>query len=255
MGANTKLATAVANEFLTASKLIQTYEINHDEETLHDIRVSIRKIRSILSLANDFYDLKIDNSLKKKLKNIFDKSSEVRDIDTFLLFLEKEEEKKIYNKLSEKKELLLHELKASLHTLSRDKDIKESLKKISSKLTKSDKEGIGEFLNEDFRSIFFEYADVIREENLELEHLHEMRKRCKKTRYRLEVVDASIFKENIALCKEFQDRLGKINDFRVWLTQLEHFKGSFEETKEDISLLLDQETASFLDFLKKLQKL
>lgn len=254
MEANTKLATAITNEFLTVSNLIYSYETKQDEETLHDIRVSIRKIRSIISLADDFFDIKVDNSLKKKLKSIFDKSSEVRDIDTFLLFLKKEGKKKVYRKLYNKKELLLHELKASLHTFVCNKDIKDSLKKISSKLTKNKKEGINEFLNEDFRAIFFEYADIIKMENLDLDHLHEMRKRCKKTRYRLEVVDAINFKKKISLCKEFQDRLGKINDFRVWIAQLERFKGSFKKTKRDITALLEEEIAMFLEFLKKLQE-
>jgi len=248
-----RLSATIKKEFNGVKKLIAAYGAKDDEETLHDIRVSIRKVRSILSLATDFYELKIPKAIRKKLKEIFDKSSEVRDIDTFVLFLEKEHLNIEIKNLKEKKALLLVELKASLHTLANDPDINKALLFIAKELEIANKEGIEGFLKEDFNAIFFEYADVLRLENMDFEHLHEMRKRCKKSRYRLESVSKTEFKDRIALCKEFQERLGKINDFRVWLLQLEGLGEGYQKAIDDIEELKLQELEHFKGFIKSIR--
>lgn len=252
MRTGTKLANSIKREFLVCKELIAEYETLHEENTLHDIRVAIRKIRAIIRLADEYYEIKAQKYCKKRLKEVFDKSSEVRDIDTFLLFLEDKKEKNLITKLGEKRELLLHELKATLHTIKHDKELKHSLKKLRSDLEDSRKDGVVKFLEDDYNAIFFEFSDVIEDKNLDFEHLHEMRKRCKKTRYSLESVSKTTFKEKITLCKEFQERLGRINDLNVWTWQLDGFEGEHEKLREAIKKIQLDELMSFREFIQKL---
>ncbi len=64
--------------------IISIYRENPSEETLHDLRISIRRLRYILEIFYESFNLELFISLYSSLENLQDVIGEVRDLDVML---------------------------------------------------------------------------------------------------------------------------------------------------------------------------
>lgn len=79
-------ATTILRTFLTVARLNEQGIIaDSDTEFLHDYRVSLRKVRSVLSLCTGVFDAKESTRLKEQLAAIMRTTNGLRDLDVYLL--------------------------------------------------------------------------------------------------------------------------------------------------------------------------
>ncbi len=207
-----------------------------DTEILHDLRVAVRKTRSVLSQVKNVFDLEMTEQFKKDFKFIGKFSNELRDLDVYLL------NENIYramlpDALSEDIDPLFDHLKAK-----RSKALKKVVINLDSKRYEKIIHNWEQFLNEPSviadttfnaelqiidvsrKRIYKIYKNILKKGKLCLkdkqdEKLHALRIQCKKLRYLMEFF-SSLFpaKKINALIKQlksFQDNLGLFNDLCV----------------------------------------
>lgn len=89
--ANLKSGEALRALFLSILKEIKRlksdYLQDHDEEILHNLRVNLRKIRSLLKIFNGVFDEKVTLFFGENFKILANSTNKKRDLDIFLGFL------------------------------------------------------------------------------------------------------------------------------------------------------------------------
>ena len=89
--ANLKSGEALRALFLSIFKEIKRlksdYLQNHDEEILHNLRVNLRKVRSLLKIFNGVFDEKVMLFFGENFKILANSTNKKRDLDIFLGFL------------------------------------------------------------------------------------------------------------------------------------------------------------------------
>ena len=236
---------------------IQDYLIDSNEENIHDVRTSIRRLdTSIRVLPKVIRRQPKVSDLRNYYRNFFKINSEIRDIDVirskftqypqdvtssypnFIETLQEHRDKK----LKEAKEMALSAYNLEPLRIKKG-DVSEK------KLQRRYQKVATEFTNE-IESLF---PRVISDIGRRTE-LHDLRKDCKKLRYTLEVADSSAKgKRNIqgvvGLLEDMQDVLGAIHDCDIMLLHLARAKGGLharrmndvEDGKGDFSDLIDLE--------------
>ncbi|MGB3221516.1 MAG: CHAD domain-containing protein [Desulforhopalus sp.] len=229
-------AQTIINAFLKISRRNEKGIIaDCDTEFLHDYRVSLRKVRSVLSLFKGVYAPEDTDRLKQDFASLMQKTNSLRDLDVYLL------NKKKYFELvpedtHEGLEILFNyfaeERKKEQKRVSQIIKSKTYLKEIG-RLQKLFAEGAslvagpkGEEKSLAFacKSILKRYDKVCKiarsiDDETEDETVHQLRINCKKLRYLIEFF-APIFPEDeikslIKSLKVLQDNLGNFNDYSV----------------------------------------
>ena len=89
--ANLKSGEALRTLFLSIFKEIKRLKSNylqdHDEEILHNLRVNLRKVRSLLKIFNGVFDEKVTLFFGENFKILANSTNKKRDLDIFLGFL------------------------------------------------------------------------------------------------------------------------------------------------------------------------
>ena len=89
--ANLKSGEALRTLFLSIFKEIKRlksdYLQDHDEEILHNLRVNLRKVRSLLKIFNGVFDEKVTLFFGENFKILANSTNKKRDLDIFLGFL------------------------------------------------------------------------------------------------------------------------------------------------------------------------
>ena len=89
--ANLKSGEALRALFLSIFKDIKRlksdYLQDHDEEILHNLRVNLRKVRSLLKIFNGVFDEKVTLFFGENFKILANSTNKKRDLDIFLGFL------------------------------------------------------------------------------------------------------------------------------------------------------------------------
>lgn len=234
--------------FFQIYKLIEIHKTQYirtsDEEALHQIRVNLRKTRSLLKLLNSIFDEKLTAHFSKSFKLIANSTNTKRDIDVFLVALDD------FKHASEIKKALF-DIKSV-----QDSDIKAMLTSQNSEEIFRDWEI---FLRED--SDFYQGADydkpikkvvakAMRAQILKLkkalfalndecanEMFHETRIELKRFRYLLEnFIDLFAIKA-LERCqtrsKEMQELFGDLQDRDIWLMILENLERENEQICEN----------------------
>lgn len=229
-------AHTIINAFLEISRRNEKGIIaDYDTEFLHDYRVSLRKVRSVLSLFKGVYRPEDTDRLKQDFATLMQKTNSLRDLDVYLL------NKKKYFELvpgdtHEGLEILFNyfagergkEQKRVSQIIKSKTYLKEigSLQKLFGKGTSLGAGPKGEENSLAFAcmSIHKRYDKVCKiartiDEKTEDETVHQLRINCKKLRYLIEFF-APIFPEDeikslIKSLKVLQDNLGNFNDYSV----------------------------------------
>lgn len=206
-----------------------------DTEFLHDYRVSLRKVRSVLSLFKGVFEREQTDSLKAECAQLMRPTNRLRDLDVYLL--EKENYfamvpesahaglTALFAFLEEERQHALDEVRKTLKSKSYVKQ-RERLEKLFRKkknLTDGKKSAVSsrEFGS---RLVYKRYGQVCRiasgiNAQSRDDEVHQLRISCKKLRYLMEffmpIFQGDEIKTLIKNLKKLQDTLGRFNDYSV----------------------------------------
>ncbi|MBY8974501.1 CHAD domain-containing protein [Rhodobacteraceae bacterium NNCM2] len=214
-----------------------------DTEFLHDYRVSLRKVRSVVSLFRGVYSEEQTRTLKTAFSDMMAPTGPLRDLDVYLL-----ERQQYYDLLPETLHsglTLMFKMFEKERTQAQKKIMRRfkspAYEKAISKLSglfadtsKLDKGPNAERLAHDYacEMIWKRYRKVCKiartiDDETEDEYVHELRINCKKLRYLMEffapVFPPEAFKPLIKPLKKLQDNLGLFNDYSVQQDALQEF--------------------------------
>jgi CHAD domain-containing protein len=228
---------------------------DHDTEFLHDYRICLRKIRSVLSLVKNVYPAEETQRLRKILGDLARQTNRLRDLDVYLLAR------------NEFFGLLHPELRPALkgmfedYSAERDVEVRHTVAKLSTHATRQKLRKIKAYFSEEtlhkpstaadlpvgplvFRCIYRRYRKIRRiaagiGAETPDETVHEVRIECKKLRYLMEFFSELIPKDDGAamqkILRRLQGRLGDFNDASVQQKSLLHY---WEQKKSGVEVAL-----------------
>ncbi len=206
-----------------------------DTEFLHDYRICLRKVRSLLSLVKDVYPAEETRRMRKILVDLARQTNRLRDLDVYLLARE------------EYLGLLPLVLRPALFGMfedfsaEREREVRRAISKMRAASTRRHLREVEEYFSGEtphepspaaglqvgplvFRRIYKRYLKIrgiaagIGAETPD-EAVHRLRIECKKLRYLMEFFAELIPKEEgsamLRLLRRLQNRLGEFNDALV----------------------------------------
>jgi CHAD domain-containing protein len=210
-----------------------------DTEFLHQYRVYLRKLRSLITLLKSCLAPTCQTALKKQLSTIFTPTSRLRDLDVFLLDRHRYEAmlpeefleglNKLFNHISRERQQCQKALTRLLKTKAyQDLVYQDKVKSVAALLSQApdfDSEESQLPIKDIARQrIVSRYRKVCRrgkgmDDNTSDAEVHQLRIDCKKLRYLLEFF-AELFpkktlKPLLKQLKSLQDILGQFNDYSV----------------------------------------
>jgi CHAD domain-containing protein len=227
-----------------------------DIEFLHDYRVSLRRIRSILTLVRKVFSVEESRWLKQQFKMLAKRTNALRDLDVYLL------ERKSYSallpstlsmgidalfeSLAKKRRREVNRVKRWL----RSADYMQIVEAIEQRLDgEAELLGVGlrserpvlavaqQELSRHFHKVG-KLGEVI-DDTTPDDEVHDLRLECKQLRYLLEFFGVLFPKKMeskaIATLKKLQDNLGRFNDLSVQQESLEHTLQSEMRAKQQAS--------------------
>jgi len=208
---------------------VKEFLIDSNEEAIHDLRVSMRRLDSLLRLLpNNLRNMQKISKFRSHYKALFKVNSEVRDMDIISSKLKKyparispdqtkslkqDLEKQRSKKLKEAREMALLTFNMKPLQLNGD-DI-------------SDRK-----LQERFQKIVIRFADridklfpIVTSDSSKITELHQLRKDSKKLRYTLEVLADQTSQNEVVLSlvgylEDLQEILGSIHDCDIMIQYL-----------------------------------
>lgn len=242
---------------------------NEDEEVIHNFRIAIRRLRSILETFNE--QIRIETKYIKNLKKVFKITGKIRDYDIILRKIQEITKSNTNFPLDTKIYQEIESLKENLIFL-RKKNYKNLLELVTSKQYKIFEKNFFYILNNiKFKNFYISYTNQISIEYLCLSkfylllshncwnhsqydvlEIHHFRKEIKKTRYTLEFFNElykSIvnFKILILELKELQNVTGLLVDLHLIQQELQKYSYSFID--KIVSLLQTNQKEVFEQFL------
>lgn len=214
-----------------------------DTEFLHDYRIALRKIRSVLSLFKGVYTNAQTQDLKARFSALMAPTGRLRDLDVYLLergdFYELLPDSlhggldRMFAMFAEERQDALKTLSRHLRSKSYDKEI-DRLTKLFDMRKKLRRGPNADLPAYDFacKLIWKRYRKICKiaagvDAETEDEEVHQLRIHCKKLRYLMEffgpVFPKSAFKSLIKPLKRLQDNLGLFNDYSVQQNSLQAF--------------------------------
>lgn len=233
--ANLKSGEALRALFLSIFKEIKRlksdYLQDHDEEILHNLRVNLRKVRSLLKIFNGVFDEKVTLFFGENFKILANSTNKKRDLDIFLSFLS---EQKHANELIYFVQKALNLEYENVKSYLSDEENYAFLKEWEIFLNE------GEF----YRSKLFDVSLsrlgsfklrtllVLAQKRLKSldqdcpnESFHKIRIELKKVRYTYEFLSEIFYFDGLKKyeerLKDMQEIFGSLQDYDVWLGILE----------------------------------
>jgi CHAD domain-containing protein len=245
---------------------------DHDTEFVHDYRVSLRKIRSALSLFKGVYTASDTERLKQTFADIMKTTNRLRDLDVYLL-----DRTHYFSLLPESLHAGLHSMFAAFEEerqeqLAQVADMLESsayadtMRELTAYFAAPDALESGPNANEltlpfACRLIWKRYKKVCkiaRRITIETpdEDVHTLRIQCKKLRYLLEfftpLFPRKAIKQLIKALIRLQDNLGRFNDYSVQQQSLQVFLHEYARHHAQ-SLKLAESIGALVAVLHQLQ--
>lgn len=276
--------TTDATALETANDIIATYLAvarrnepgviaDHDTEFLHDYRVALRKIRSVLSLFKGVYDEDQTRALKQAFSDLMAPTGRMRDLDVYLLdrhhYFDLLPES-LHPGLAAMFEMFAQERKDALSDLRRrfkSNSYKSDIKRLA-KIFKApcqvapgpsaDRPAHGyacALIWERYRKVCKIAAGI--DADTEDEEVHALRIHCKKLRYLMEFF-APLFADKdikalIKPLKRLQDNLGLFNDYSVQQLSLQAFMDSHAAKGRRTDLAIAQSIGALIAVLHQRQ--
>ena len=246
--------TKLQENIKRVDKRVNDYIADSNEENIHNIRTSIRKLdASFRSLPKNVRKTNKVSNYNKLCKQLFKTNSQIRDCDIIYEKLRNYSSQPIYTELTES-------LKKRRDTeLRKARAIALSLRKI--RPPKIDEKNIPrKKLNRRFNKIVSRFSDKI-ELNFpivitnadRIRQLHEMRKDCKKLRYLLELLDYQNNNKDtartISELERIQDMLGSIHDYDITITYLRRRRHS-KEVRHILGDVIAERARKYHEFIQ-----
>lgn len=248
-------------------KLNKKVSNDYDVETLHNLRVSSRRLIEYLNISQKIFLTEDFTKKYKLLKKIIKISNNKRNIDVFLQYLQgkiknnfsnknREEVLYIFNVFKKKQNKLQRNILKKLKYLKLKKlqkfleDIEEHLKELSvrDKKQKNIKIYLNQLLKNYGEKILSLKELALKEEDLQ--SLHKQRIALKKYRYVFEIKEHLLNlsqKEKYNLIKSLQDTIGNIHNQDVFKAMLEKEREKLQKKNKDKDLISNLQF--FINFL------
>ncbi len=268
----------------TASDIISTYLpvaraneagiiADHDSEFLHDYRIALRKIRSVLSLFKEVYDADQTADLKARFSALMTPTGRLRDLDVYLL-----EKQRLYDLLpntlhsgldvmfrmftAERKAAQV-KLTAHLRSIRYEAEI-ASLTKLFGKRKKLKSGPAAGLAAQDYACtlIWKRYRKICKigaaiSPEMPDAEVHALRIYCKKLRYLMEffgpLFPKPAFKSLLRPLKYLQDNLGLFNDYSVQQISLQDFLRNVTDKPNGSNLAVAQSVGALTAVLHRRQ--
>ena len=229
--ANLKSGEALRALFLSIFKEIKRlksdYLKDHDEEILHNLRVNLRKVRSILKIFSGVFDEKVTLFFGENFKMLANSTNKKRDLDVFLSFLN--EQKHAYEPIYFVQKALDLEYE-NVKSYLGDEENYAFLKEweiflnegefYKSKLFDVSLSRLGSFK---LRTLLVLAQKRLKSLNQDCpnESFHDLRIELKKMRYTYEFLCEIFYFEGLKKyeekLKQMQENFGNLQDYDVWL--------------------------------------
>ena len=233
---------------------------DHDTEFLHDYRIALRKIRSVLSLFKEVYDADQTADLKARFSDLMTPTGRLRDLDVYLLEKQRSYDllpTSLHSGLDAMFKMFTAERKAAQAKLAdhlrstRYQTEIASLTKLFGKRKKLKSGSNASLAAQDYACslIWKRYRKVckigaaIGPEMPDAE-VHALRIHCKKLRYLMEffgpLFPKPAFKSLLRPLKLLQDNLGLFNDYSVQQISLQDFLRNASDKPSGSNLAIAQ---------------
>lgn len=227
-----------------ARVLVHSLKYDGKEEALHEFRVALRRIRSLIKLF-------LDDSVPftKSLKTMMNATNTMRELDVLLNSISSAQFPKLFKQLSKHRQKIVQ----TLFTPAFVHQTLLLLDKSSDYFFQNDSYFISEILMQKTLTHYQHCLDTYEslEKNTKSKTLHHLRVQFKNARYGfefLEIADIHEAKEIIEHCKTVQNSLGGIQDAVNQIKLLKQMRREYHTS--EIKELLKQRKNS----LEKLQK-
>lgn len=212
-----------------ASARVREFLIDSNEEAIHDLRVSIRRLDASLRLIpNNIRNQQKTSNYRSQYKELFSINSEVRDFDIISSKLKKypvrvtlDRAKSLEQELQEQRSEKLKEARENALLTNDLQPLQIDENDISSRK-----------VQQRFQKVVIRFATridlrmpIVASDIGKVKELHELRKDCKKLRYTLEVLNSqarqnSVVSSLIEYLESVQDVLGSIHDCDIMIQYL-----------------------------------
>ena len=231
-----------------------------DTEFLHDYRIVLRKIRSVLSLFKGVYAEHQTAALKTKFSEVMEPTGRLRDLDVYLLEKQKFYDllpKTLHSGLDIMFKLFAEQRTAEFAKLARhlqSKSYKKEISQLGKLFTRPEKLKAGP--NADMKAhdyacgLIWKRYSMVRKIAARIDaetddtEVHALRIQCKKLRYLMEffhtIFPRAEFKSIVKPLKELQDSLGLFNDYSVQQASLQDFLRKGSDWPNAVSLAVAQ---------------
>lgn len=276
-----ELAIDAANEIIkTYTEVARLNEsgiiADEDSEFLHDYRVSLRKVRSVLSLFKGIYSNEQTATLKRGFSDLMSPTGRLRDLDVYLLDQEHYFEllpASLHDGLSimfNLFELERNEQQKKISTHLKSAAYKKSINDLLTLFSEPDALQHGDNANHSAylyarELIWKRYRKVCKiaqgiNESTEDTEVHDLRIHCKKLRYLIEFFSPMFprrtIKGLIKSLKRLQDNLGLFNDYSVQQESLQAFilAHASKGRKQDMTVAKSVGALIAMLYLKQLEE-
>jgi CHAD domain-containing protein len=232
-----------------SSERLGKYLEKPDEENIHDVRTSIRRLDAAWKILPKKFRNAKESKFIKLRKEFFKINSNIRDFDIIKQKLElhtSEDVTKIIKKIDEKKynRLEIAQKKArsayEVKTIKINQDkipqqkIEEKFKKITLKIISRIEDAI----------------PIVSKNVKKIKQLHELRKDCKKLRYLLELTNHDESAVFISKIREMQDVLGFIRDCDITIDFLKKQEKKYDSVRIIIKSELEKRNQLYEKFVQ-----
>jgi CHAD domain-containing protein len=259
--ADAKILESVSNKMIADynKEFKKLKKGDRSEDTIHDARVAARRLNALLEVLNILRNSpEAKQKTSKEIKRSRQQLSGARDVQITKNFLIKNEEN-INNFDFNSFEIFYQQFQQKSFKKTnkfidnfKRKEINNNLKKNIKNILKSFNDQVP--LNNIFNKLQMEKADLLSEFSLldvnDLSTFHQLRKDLKKMRYKLEIInEISAENYNIINYKDFQDKLGEIQDIVVIKEILNNrFKSADNNADlEDLNDFLDKQQKKLIN--------
>lgn len=237
-------ATEIARTFIGVARLNEEGILaDLDTEFLHDFRVSLRRVRSLLSLFRNVYDEQDCRAANKELAGIMKQTNRLRDLDVYLMDRGKFYAlvpDSMYAGLQTLFDIFARERQEALEqvgTFLQSDSYKEQMQDLQRRFSEPEgmarggaaNEATGHFAGRMIMKRYGKVGKLARSINRDTpdETVHALRIQCKKLRYLMEffapLYSPKAVKSLVKSLKGLQDQLGMFNDCSVQRASLTAF--------------------------------
>lgn len=247
---------------------------DHDTEFLHDYRVALRKVRSVLSLFKGVYPEEQTADFKRKASELMSPTGRLRDLDVYLLA--KDEyfamvPSSLHEGLEQMFKMFRKERRRAHRAMAAHLDsarYQAGIEALQAEFLQTRGPGkgpradapVGDYARQLIWKRYRKVCRIAREITADTpdEQVHELRIGCKKLRYLMEffapLYPAAAVRPILKPLKRLQDNLGLFNDYSVQQAFLKSFMDAHEPIGHRQDLALAQSIGALIAVLHERQQ-